>query len=242
MTPFVHIIRKTLRAVHSALCVVGALVLLVFGLCFTSAPWRIIRWLAEDGSVLAATPNYIVVFGGGGIPSESGLTRAFAAARAAHEHPDATVILALPYDTELGRSAAGKMRDELVLRGVEAARIRIEPKGRNTREQALNLARQMQLNPEQDSLLVVTSPEHMRRALLALRRVGFRHVAGRAAHSESIEMNVLYDPDELGGSTVRLPGGESLMVRYQFWNNLGYLSSAAREVCALFYYRVRGWI
>lgn len=239
-------VAKTIRAIAHwgvrVLAVVGALTILVLATCFTALPWKFLDWLADDGQRLDEAPDYIVVFGGGGVPSESGLTRAFEAARAARDFPNAVVVLALPYDTALAGSAAGRMREELIFRGVAPERVRIEPHGRNTREQAMNLARSMGLAPERDRVLVVTSPEHMRRALLSMRKVGFRHVAGRAAFGEAIETNVLYDPEELGGRKVPLPHGGTLMVRYQFWNNLGYLGAAAREWTALLYYRLQGWI
>ncbi len=230
------------RWMRRALTAVGALALAVASSCFTSLPWRVFNWLADDGRRLDGSPDCIVLFGGGGVPSESGLTRAFETARAAGDFPGAAVILALPYDTELAGSAAGRMRDELILRGVASERIRVEPRGRNTREQALNLARNMGLDPRRDRVLVVTSPEHMRRALMSMRKAGFAHAAGRASFSEAIETNVLYDPDELGGRKAALPYGGTLMVRYQFWNNLGYLAASAREFSALAYYALRGWI
>ena len=239
MIPILHTIARWIRKV---LVGIGLLAVLAVASCFTSLPWKLFNWLADDGVRLEHPPNYIVLFGGGGVPSESGLTRAFETARAARDFPEAMVILALPYDTELAGSAAGRMRDELIWRGILPERIRIESRGRNTREQALNLARHMGLDPNCDRVLVVTSPEHMRRALLSMRKVGFEHVAGRASFSEAIEINVLYDPDELGGRRIPLPHGETLMVRYEFWNNLGYLGSAARELTALTYYWLRGWI
>jgi uncharacterized SAM-binding protein YcdF (DUF218 family) len=235
-------LRILVRWARRLLMAVGLVTLLALAACFGPLPWKLVQWLANDGTALDRPPDYIVLFGGGGIPSESGLTRAFETARAARDYPGAVVILALPYDTELAGSAAGRMREELIWRGVLPERIRIEPHGRNTREQALNFARNMGLAPERDRILVVTSPEHMRRAMMSLRKVGFCHVAGRASFSEAIETNVLYDPDELGGRKISLPTGSTLMMRYQFWNNLGYLSTAARELAALAYYALKGWI
>ncbi|OQA26407.1 MAG: hypothetical protein BWY59_01401 [Verrucomicrobia bacterium ADurb.Bin345] len=238
-----HRLVRLLRGIRALLALAGLLALLALGACFTAIPWRLYSRLAEDPYRLSGEPDYIVLLGGGGVPSESGLTRAFTAAQNARRFDDATVVLALPYDTEIGNSAAGKMRDELILRGVEPDRILIEPKGRNTREQALNVAEMLDADPAEAGVLLVTSPEHMRRALGSFRKAGFGHVAGSASFSEAIEMNLLYDPEELGGRRVPLPDGAgSLMVRYEFWNNLGFLGSAAREWTALAYYWLKGWI
>lgn len=236
-------LRRLFRILRGALLLAGAGAIIVLGLCFTSAPWRLYNRLATDRHRLNEEPDYIVLLGGGGVPSESGLTRAFTAAQAARRFDESLVLLALPYDTDLGNSAAGKMREELILRGVEPDRILIESKGRNTREQAVNAARMIDADPKAAAVLLVTSPEHMRRALRSFRKAGFGNVAGSASFSEAIEMNLLYDPDELGGRRVPLDGGAgTLMVRYQFWNNLGYLGCAAREYAALAYYRLKGWI
>ena len=109
--------------------------------------------------------------------------------------------------------------------------------------QALNVAGVIDADPAEAVVLLVTSPDHMKRALGAFRKVGFERIAGSASFSEAIEMNLLYDPEELGGRKVPLPDGAgTLMVRYQFWNNLGYLGAVAREWTALTYYWAKGWI
>jgi uncharacterized SAM-binding protein YcdF (DUF218 family) len=238
-----HGLLRLLRLIRSLLVLAGIFAILVLGSCFTSLPWDLYNSLASDPYRLSEEPEYIVLLGGGGVPSESGLTRAFAAARAAERYDAAYVVLALPYDTDLGQSAAGKMRAELILRGVDPERILIEREGRNTREQALNVAGVIDADPAEAVVLLVTSPDHMKRALGAFRKVGFERVAGSASFSEAIEMNLLYDPEELGGRKVPLPDGAgTLMVRYQFWNNLGYLGAVAREWTALTYYWAKGWI
>ena len=55
-------------------------------------------WLkVADGGAMEA-PRYIVVLGGGGIPSDTGLMRTYYGAKHSLSFPNATVILALPAD------------------------------------------------------------------------------------------------------------------------------------------------
>ena len=46
-----------------------------------------------------------------------------------------------------------------------------------------------------------------------------------------------------GGNKTLLPNvGSNTSVRYQFWNHLKYEIMIAREMTALTYYKLRGWI
>lgn len=211
----------------------------VVALSFTTVPWRIYRGLAHDPCSLSGPPDYIVVLGGGGIPSESGLMRTYRAAEWARQFPSARVVAALPGDEANPDSSLCRMVRELVLRGVARERIQTEPRGQNTREQALRVRAML---PGDPSLLLVTSPPHMRRALLTFRKAGFTKVAGAAAFNESAEMTsggVTGGPGETGWLA---RAGESVVLRYDFWNRLGYLGQSAREYAALAYYWLRGWI
>lgn len=229
--------------IRNLLLEAGILFVILLGLCFTPAPWRVYRWLGTDGLVLDREPDRIVVLGGGGIPSESGLMRTYKAAEQSRRHPQAAVVIALPVSGPFDASDAARMRDELVMRGVAQHRITFEAKARNTREQALRLAATPGIQPAEDRVLIVTSPEHMRRALLSFRQAGFGHVASASAFSHSVDADLRYQADELGGDGIPTPGvGESTTLRYAFWNNLSYEVRAARELFALAYYRLKGWI
>ncbi len=221
----------------------GLVFLLSLILAFTPLPWRAYRWLASDPEDLGRPPQYIVILGGGGIPSESGLMRTYWGAGAARKHIHATVVVALPVDGELAGSATARMRDELMLRGVERDRILIEPQGRNTREQALNVGGMIGPDHRKAPVLIVTSPDHMKRALLTFRKAGFGRVAPLAAFSESVQAPLTYDTKELGGRDIPMPNiGSMTSLKYRFWNNLGFQLRVARELTALGYYRLMGWI
>jgi len=204
----------------------GVLFLLLVCVGLTGLPRSFTRWLAGGEPSRDAHPSFVIVLGGGGIPSESGLLRTYCAAAAyGADRTGVTFIVALPSDGDPATNSVGRMRDELVLRGIPAASIRMEYRGRNTREQALNVRRM--LGPRADDpVVLVTSPYHVRRSVLCFRKHGFRRVTGLPASSVGAEAD--------------LGGWETL--RYTFWNNLISEIEAVRELAALAQYRLKGWI
>jgi uncharacterized SAM-binding protein YcdF (DUF218 family) len=234
-------IRKLARLVEALLIAAGIAAIGIMALCFTPTPWHIYHWLGRDAFALDRSPDYIVIMGGGGIPSESGLMRTYEGAVAARLFPHAKIIVALPSDSNTRYDDAYRMRHELVIRGIRATRVAQDLKGRNTREQALNVTKM--IDPGSNTVLLVTSPEHVKRALKSFRKLGCTNVAGRPAYQASIASDLLYQSDSLGGSGMPIPDvGEQLMLRYTFWNNVRYLSDSARELCALGYYWLKGWV
>ena len=234
-------IRKLTRFVKALLIAAGIVAIGLVALCFTPAPWHLYHWLGNDPFALDRDPDYIVIMGGGGIPSESGLMRTYEGAVAAKLFPHAKIIVALPSDSKTKFDDAYRMRHELVIRGIKTKRVAHDLKGRNTREQALDVSKM--IDPESNTVLLVTSPEHVKRALKAFRKAGGKNIAGRPAYQASIDLDLLYQADSLGGSSIPMPDvGEQLMLRYTFWNNVRYLSDSARELFALGYYWLKGWI
>lgn len=232
--------RRLGTLIRATLVLLGALFLLLYALCWTSCPWHIYHWLSMPDAVLQQEPEYIVILGGGGIPSESGLMRTYYGARAALRFQEARVILALPGAVDVPGDALNLMREELMLRGVSADRIDVEPKGSNTRSQAVLVHRM--LADGTASVLLVTSPEHMRRAVRSFERAGFAAVGGYSAEDTSIQGSLALDEDGID-DTLRAPAIEgNISVRYAFWNQLTYLNKSAREAAALLYYRIKGWI
>ena len=238
-----------MRALRAFLAVAGAAAVGLAALQFTSVPWKAFSRLAEDGVGEAEgwTPTHILVLGGSGVPGESALMRIWYAAEAAQEWPEAPVWMALPCD---GDAVARAYADELALRGVEAGRCTPRACGRNTREQAVALVKDLEGGGDA-RILVVTSPEHVRRACGAIRRAAQEagaavEVRGRAAFNLSI------DDAPPGGAEVETEVAEEAepvadlgsgqVLRYNIWSNARYTLDATREHVALLYYRVRGWI
>lgn len=208
---------------------------------FTGLPWKAYDDLGDGGPALAEPPEFIVILGGGGIPSESGLMRTFYGAQAAREFPKARVVIACPGETTKTNSTVGLMREELVMRGVARQRVIFEDKGRHTREQAMNCFKLLRAGERQPAVLLVTSPEHMKRSLLSFRKAGFANVSGSSAQSASVDAELRFKTEEL--KTDKLPDvGQSLMARYQFWNNIVVETKVLREWSALTYYALLGWI
>jgi uncharacterized SAM-binding protein YcdF (DUF218 family) len=118
------------------------------------------------------------------------------------------------------------MRDELVLRGVSSNSVLLEYRGRNTHEQAVNIAHLLGAKKLEVPVVIVTASSHLRRALLCFRHEGFRHVSGFAAFSGEVEADL----------------GPHTAWRYGFWGNLETCLKVLRELMALAQYRVKGWI
>ncbi len=244
MNRMVRIGRNFLRLVRVVVILSGIALICGCLLNLTSCPWRVYSWLATDEYVFPGEPDYIVVLGGGGIPSESGLMRTYYGASAAtHFFKTAKVIVALPEEPGQEPSSLALMKRELEMRGVSRNRILAEGEGHNTREQALLAARMLGGDFDRYRLLLVTSPEHMKRSLLAFRKAGFKQVMGWPAMDVSVEVEMTYEDDELGGHWSLAPDvGDALMIRYTFWNHLNYTLKSTREIVALAYYWVRGWV
>jgi uncharacterized SAM-binding protein YcdF (DUF218 family) len=85
-------------------------------------------------------------------------------------------------------------------------------------------------------LLVVTSPEHMLRAILTLRKAGFSNVGGvptfeTPINEESLRKRVLSDDIS-----------ENVALRYNIWSYMIYEIKVLREYTAISYYWLMEWI
>ena len=234
-------VRLVKRVVQVLVGGAGLVFLTILALCFTPYPWRAYAWLARDGHVLTASPEVLVLMGGGGIPSESGLMRSYVVAQLARTYPNAMVAVAMPDTNDV---SCIRMREELILRGIKPERMVWEDQGRNTREQALRLHDLLYGDGLEPAVLVVTSPNHIKRTLLAFRKAGFHDVTAVAEFGESLSSNLQYQREEMGGkSVVPLPDiGRSYTLRYTFWNNLYFQLRTYHELAGLAYYRLMGWI
>jgi len=235
--------RRFIRFLNRTIWVCGALFVSVLFLALTDLPWDWYRWMAmSESGVKQSHPNVIVLMGGGGIPSESGLTRSWKAAEAAHLFDGARVIVAMP--REDNESETYGIEHELRLRGIDRMRIGREPLGRNTREQALEVYKLLSQsgNAASNTIGLVTSPEHMRRTWRSFERAGFTHLMSIPSWSEAITADLNYQESDLGNKSLGGSVGGNMIVRYRFWDNLGIFVRCTRETAALVYYRLLGWI
>ena len=240
------------------LAVLGAIALLMIILALTSAPFWIWYNLGVKKAGVHRPPDFIILMGGGGMPSESGLIRCWYAAKAADHFTRSKVIIALPGNPADSLSSVNQMKRELVLRGVAPERIFFEDSGTNTRAQAINIWKQVKgyalksnrnyaippfsMLHSQCSILIVTSPEHLYRAVLAFQKAGFLKTDGIPAFEEDIEGDLSFIAKKLGGRKFIPDIGENITLRYQFWTQLHYETLIIREWLALGYYKLKGWI
>jgi uncharacterized SAM-binding protein YcdF (DUF218 family) len=209
-------------------------------LALTEQPYWAYHWLGTSKAEMKWKPEVIVVLGGGGMPSQSNLMRGWYAVKAAESFPEAKIIFAMPGDISDSLSTPELMKIELEVRGIQAEKIGFEPDGTNTRAQALNCAKLIDVKTP---VLLVTSPEHMRRSVLCFQKAGFEKVNGLPAFENATEADLKFEDDKLGGNKTLVPDvGENINARYQLWNHLKYEILIAREITALAYYRLRGWI
>lgn len=228
----------------------GSVFTLFILLAFTSAPFWMWYGLSMSRAGVNRPPDYILVLGGGGMPSESALMRCWYAAKTANYFTRAKVIVALPGKTSDSLSSINGMKKELTIRGIAVERILLEDSGTNTRAEALNIAKiitkhKLSRQPgagSRESILIVTSPEHIYRAVLTFKKAGFTNVDAIPAFEEAIESDLSFQGRRLGGRRWVPDIGNNITLRYQFWTQLHYEELLLREVFALGYYWVKGWI
>ena len=216
-----------IRSVGQRLGQAAGGLLVVQLICAGFGPPAVLRdWLDAKAEQPHGTPKYVVVLGGGGIPSGSSLIRSYYAAEFGRGQTGTTFIVALPADGDPNQSSVGRMRNELVLRGIPTSQILIETHGLNTYQQAGNIRRMLSPAALPEQILVVTSGFHMRRALLCFRKQGFQQVAILGAAGIDAEA----DP------------GWLTYLRYKIWANLIATIDVLRELSALLTYKLCGWV
>jgi uncharacterized SAM-binding protein YcdF (DUF218 family) len=231
---------QILRLLRNILLAAGVFFSLLLILSFTTVPYRGYHWLGTSCSEFKWKPETILLLGGSGMPSESNLIRIWFTAEAANKFPDSRILIVMPGDTSEENSTPQRIKRELEIRGINTSRILFEAVGTNTRGQALECRKKF---PASHSLLLVTSPENMRRTVLTFKKTGFSRVNALPAFENASEADFSFNDNDLGGRPAIIPGvGKSMQIRYQIWNHLKYEILVARELTALVYYRMRGWI
>ena len=229
-----------LRIVRKILVLIGTFFSICLILAFTEQPFRAYHWLGTSKTEIKWEPKYIVLLGGGGMPSQSNLMRSWSTEKAAKSFLEAKVVINIPGDFTDSLSTPQLVKKELELRGINAEKLLFENDATNTRSQALNCKKHIKM---QTPILLITSPEHMRRAILSFKKAGFEKVNGLPAFENALEADLSFTDDELGGNKTVIPDvGKNINARYQIWNHLKYEILIAREIVAIVYYRLRGWI
>jgi len=228
-TKMVDKVRGNLRAQRLGrrlLQVVAVLFLLqVLGVLIGPPRW-LQDWLSATAYLPKEQPRYIIVLGGGGIPSTSTLIRTYYAAEYGRGLTGTTFIVSLPTDSDPNTSSVGRMRDELVRRGIPASSIQMEYRGLDTHQEAAYIRKMLDASAIHEPILVISSEYHLRRAMLCFRKEGFTRVSALDASGIGAEAEM----------------GPWSWLRYGIWNNAGNEARIIREFLALLTYKLRGWI
>jgi uncharacterized SAM-binding protein YcdF (DUF218 family) len=223
--------------------VTGLLFISMLIFAFTTGPYYLYHWLGTSGSHYEFKPQNIIIMGGAGYPSESALMRSYYAAELAKANPKAMVFVTQPAadGIPIEETDAYGIKKDLIVRGVDSTKIILEYLGKNTREEALNV---IKLEPKtvNQRCVIITSPDHMLRSILTFKKAGFKILGGEATFNASGPVQLEYKDNALGGNQIPLPQvGESIQLRYQFWNHLRYQIICYRELIALGWYKLKGW-
>ncbi len=218
----------------------GIILLLINILALTPLPFYMHRSLGEDASwendsTTQFTPDYIIMFGGAGMPSESNLIRLYYTAEIAGKlHKP--IILVHPEDSV----CQAEMTKYLVNNGISSDSIIYMTGGSNTRSQSLSLVDSF---PDiiSANCLIITAPEHLSRTLKCLRKCGLQNIRGIGAFENTVDFDLSLDKQALKGNKY-IPDVESTNLRYTFWNYLKLEIICIREYLATAYYWLKDWI
>jgi len=221
----------------------GLLFVFMIVFAFTTGPFYLYYWLGKSNSEYYFKPKHIILLGGAGYPSATALLRSFYASEVYKKNAGCDIYVCQPSSEGLSvyKSDAYKISKDLMTRGVDSSKIYLELIGKNTREEALEVAK---INPQlkNENCILVSSPEHMKRAIAVFKKAGFKNIGGEPTFDLCGPTDLLYNDKDLGGRK-SLPGlGGEIQLRYQFWNHFVYQIICYRELFAIGWYWLRGWI
>ncbi|MFM7080096.1 MAG: YdcF family protein [Bacteroidota bacterium] len=215
----------------------GMFFILAIGLSFTPVPFYWHRWLGEVKTDQPKDdPEVILMLGGGGMPSESNLMRLYYVVEASVYYPKTKIVIAHPADDSTGV----KMVKFLEQMGVDNQRISLMHQGHNTREQLMSFDKQF--IGRNECFMLITSAEHMRRSVMAAKRLGMDQVMPLPAFETAMFINLDYDFKKAGGMRYAPDVSNSNSLRYDFWNYLKLEIICVRETVAICYYWINDWV
>jgi uncharacterized SAM-binding protein YcdF (DUF218 family) len=130
------------------------------------------------------------------------------------------------------------MLHQMIQSGIDSSRIISETKGSNTYLQSRQVFKIV--GQPQARLLIVSSPEHIHRSILTFKKTGFTNLNGQPAFEGYFDENLLVeDPSEK--QSLQKPG-QNLSLRYNMWSYLQYEIKVLREITALAFYKLKGYI
>ena len=180
-------------------------------------------------------PDAIVVLSGGGhtlgnnintinIVSTHTAYRILEAYRLHKNLPEVPIILSGGIGDSLALSIPESelMRKELLELGVKDSLLLMEPNSQNTYEQAINITKLM-TRLDMESIMLVTSHTHMKRALATFRTQDLYAIPSAAFHT-------------------KIPTHKIKWSLYPTKTSLARSQNVIREIAAYLYYKQQGWI
>lgn len=211
-------------------------------LAFTTLPFWAYYNLGTRYCQITKPPAVIVVLSGNGIPSSDALLKSYYTAKLYKANPTAKIIIAMPGNPSDSSSDPNRFAADLRMRGVDNESITFEHTGRNTHEQAIKISAGKNAMQLRQPVVIIASPEHIRRSVLVFRKCGFTDISGLPTFEFALNADLSFSDHEMKGNKLIPNIGNNLQLRYQFWNHLKYEILVAREYFALGYYKMRGWI
>lgn len=204
-------------------------------LALTDIPYYAYHNLSLKKQQISGQADVIVMMGGDGMPSPNGLMRLYFTIKQAKENPQAKIVLAMPLNEVDSTYQLRLMAQELINKKIDSNRIHYEYKGFNTRTQAKAIA---EMFTSDKKIIVVSSPEHMYRAVRCFEKVGFKSVGSCPTFEVPSDEELLKAKDK----DQAIDEVDSLGLRYNLWSYMQYEIRVMREYLAITYYWMKGWI
>jgi len=234
ITPFLFSVLHFSKIVFKKLIIfLGYVFFIIIVLSFTDIPYYAYHYLGIANTIKITKPQLIVLLSGNSMPSPDGFLRCYYTAQIAKNNSQAKIVIAFPFDKN-NIQEIKFIKNELVMRGVDSTIMNYEYLGFNTHSQAENIAAKYNHNL---TVSIITSPEHMYRAIGTFRKAGFKYVTGMPTFDKPLEEETITDKEK--SKDVRV---KSLNLRYNMWSYLNYELIVIREYCAITYYKLKGWI
>lgn len=212
----------------------GSIFLLLFILSLTSIPYSAYRSLSLYKQQINGKADAIILMGGDGIPSPGGLIRLYYTTDAAKENPKAKIVIAMPYHGNDSIETSNAIIQKMALDGIDSNRIIWANQGFNTRSQVVEIST---LIPLSSKIIIVSTPEHMYRAVRSFEKIGFGEVASLPTFEIPPSEIELLDKKKKNITEL-----QNLNLRYNMWSYLQYEVKVLREYAAITYYWLHGWI
>jgi uncharacterized SAM-binding protein YcdF (DUF218 family) len=229
-------IQKILKKLtHFTFRCIGIFAITFVALSFTDIPYYAYFNLGLTEITDTKNIKNIVVLGGDGMPSPSGLIRSYFGIQVAKENPESEIFIALPRNEDGSVRQLEMLAKEFTDKGILRSRIHFEPEGYNTFTQANNLGKL--IKNKSDKTIIVTSPEHMYRSIQCFKKIGFKKLNSLPTFEIPSDETTLEKKDKKGKKE-----SENLSLRYNMWSYMIYEIKVMREYIAITFYWFKGWI